>query len=148
MIKRYLSVLITALILISCFSVSSFATEQADDSINTAENSQERATGLITSYSISLTLTGSTLKISGKTVGIAEVVKCGFDSVIVERRANSSSDWEEYKEYSDLYVDGTSYTLTKQLNVNANYQYRVTCVHYAKKNIISVQRIDNVSNVV
>ena len=28
------------------------------------------------------------------------------------------------------------------------YQYRVTCVHYAKKNFLSVQKIDNVSNVI
>lgn len=148
MVKRCLSVLFIAIILISCFSVSSFATDNSNESINTTENSQERATGLITNYSISATLTGTTLRISGKTIGSSSVVKCGFKSVIVERRSSDSSDWEEYTEYSDLYSDSTSYTLAEQLTVSASYQYRITCVHYAKKNILSVEKIENVSNIV
>lgn len=148
MVKRCLSVLFITIILISVFSVSSFATDNTNKSINTTENSQERATGLITNYSISATLTGTTLNISGKTIGSSSVVKCGFKSVIVERRSSDSSDWEEYTEYSDLYSDSTSYTLTEQLTVSSSYQYRVTCVHYAKKNIFSVEKIENVSNIV
>lgn len=149
MVKRSLSVLFIVMMLLSCFSVNSFATNDTVEALNYSEASgQERATGLITNYSMDISLEGSTLNISGKTVGSAEVVKCGFKSIMVERRSSASSDWEEYAEYSDLYAESTSYTFVKQLTVSTNYQYRVTCIHYAKKHILSVEKIENTSNIV
>ena len=54
----------------------------------------------------------------------------------------------DYKTYDDLYTDGHTYILSKSIAVASGYQYRVTCTHYAKKNLFSTQKINNVSNVV
>lgn len=115
------------------------------NNLTTKENA--RASDLIAKYSIAISQSGSTLYIVGKTIGTTEVVKCGFKEVVVQRRANSSSSWSDYATYEDLYWDATMYNMAKTLTVPSGYQYRVTCVHYAKKNIFSVQKIDNVSNI-
>lgn len=107
-----------------------------------------RATGLINLYAIAISKSGTnTLYIAGKTTGTSQVVKSGFKEVVVQRRANSSSSWTDYATYEDLYIDQFAYVLAKSLTVPSGYQYRVTCVHYAKKSFLSVQKIDNVSNI-
>ena len=114
---------------------------------NPTTNESMRASDLIHFYSIAINKDGNTLYIVGKTTGTTEVVKCGFKEVVVQRRVNSSSSWSDYATYEDLYWDATMYNMAKTLTVPSGYQYRVTCVHYAKKNIFSVQKIDNVSNI-
>ena len=113
---------------------------------NTAGNQQTRASGLISFYSIGISKEVNTLYVVGKTTGTVEVVKSGFKEVVIQRRVNSNSSWVDYIAYDDLYIDEFAYLLTKAITVPSGYQYRVTCVHYAKKNIFSVQKIDNVSN--
>lgn len=115
------------------------------DNLTTSEN--ERATGLIHFYSIAISKSGNTLYVVGKTTGTADVVKSGFKEVVIQRRANSSSSWSDYIVYEDLYISEVGYNLAKAITVPSGYQYRVTCIHYAKKNFFSVQKIDNVSNV-
>lgn len=120
----------------------------ANNTIYTADENT-RATGLISLYAIAISKTGTnTLNIAGKTTGTASVVKSGFKEVVVQRRASSSASWTDYVTYEDLYWDEVAYVLTKTLTVPTGYQYRVTCIHYAKKNIFSVQKIENVSNVI
>lgn len=114
---------------------------------NPTTNENTRASDLISFWSIGISKEGNTLYIVGKTTGTADVVKCGFKEVVIQRRANSSSSWSDYITYEDLYWDEVAYVLSKSLTVPSGYQYRVTCVHYAKKNIFSVQKIDNVSNI-
>lgn len=114
---------------------------------NPTTNENSRASDLISFWSIGISRDGNTLYVVGKTTGTADVVKCGFKEVVVQRRANSSSSWSDYATYEDLYWDATMYNMAKTLTVPSGYQYRVTCVHYAKKNIFSVQKIDNVSNI-
>lgn len=104
------------------------------------------ASGLIDSYSIAISKNGKTLIIAGKTKGSSEVTKCGFTKVTIQRRTNSSASWSNYKTYTDLYSESRSYNLAKSITVLTGYQYRVTCTHYAKKNILSTQKIDNTSN--
>lgn len=124
------------------FSLTSDFADVADNENNT------RATGLILSYSLYLTKTGSTLNITGQTYGSMEVVKCGFKNLTVQRRKSSSYDWEDYYEYGNLYIDDFAANLDTKLVVPANYQYRITCKHYAKKNLIMVQTVSNTSNIV
>ena len=108
-----------------------------------------RASNLIHAYAIAISKSGTnTLNIAGKTTGTYDVVKSGFKEVVVQRRASSSASWTDYYTYEDLYIDQIGYNLAKSLTVPTGYQYRVTCIHYAKKNIFSVQKIDNVSNVI
>lgn len=106
------------------------------------------ASDLITAYYIGISKNGNTLIVVGKTYAIPEVKKCGFKEVVIQQRKSSSDSWSTYTKYTDLYIDVSSYTLSKSLTVPSGYQYRVTCIHYAKKNFFSVQKISNVSNIV
>lgn len=116
---------------------------------NPANNSDNtRASDLISFYSLGISLDGSTLYVVGKTTGTPYVVKCGFKEVIVQRRTSSSSAWSDYIVMEDLYWDTSIYNLGKTFTVPSGYQYRATCVHYAKKNFFSVQKINNISNTV
>lgn len=120
----------------------------ANNTIHTADENT-RANDLIHLYAIAISKSGTnTLNIAGKTTGTAYVVKSGFKEVVVQRRSSSSAAWVDYIAFEDLYIDQIGYNLVKSLTVPTGYQYRVTCVHYAKKNIFSVQKIDNVSNVI
>ena len=103
---------------------------------------------LISGYNIAISKNGTTLLIAGKTMGLPEVIKCGFKEVVVQQRKSSSDSWSTYKKYTDLYLDTSTYTLAKSLTVPSGYQYRVTCVHYAKKSLLSTQKINNTSNTV
>jgi hypothetical protein len=120
----------------------------ANNTIHTADD-DTRASDLIHAYAIAISKSGTnTLNIAGLTTGTSQVVKSGFKEVVVQRRASSSASWTDYYIYEDIYVDMGSYTIAKSLTVPTGYQYRVTCIHYAKKNFLSVQKIDNVSNVI
>lgn len=108
-----------------------------------------QASGLIFSYGLNISRQGSsTLLIVGETVCDSVVVKCGFKALTVERRLNSSSSWEDFHKYGNLYFDANLYHISKSLTVDPGYQYRVTCKHYAKKNLFSTQTISNTSNIV
>lgn len=111
-------------------------------------NVETRATGLILSYSLSLSKTGTTLNISGLTNGATTVVKCGFKDLTIQRRKTSSDSWEDYYEYGDFYRDSTVAGLSTTLSVAAGYQYRISCKHYAKKSLFVTQTISNTSNIV
>lgn len=104
--------------------------------------------GLIFSYSIAVSSSGSKLLIAGDTICDPDVVKCGFKVVTIKRRKSSTASWVTYKTYEDLYDNDPAYTLAKTLSVPTGYQYIVVCTHYAKKNILSTEKIENESNVV
>lgn len=158
--KRILSFL---LCLVLTFSFFTFDTKAAEDAFEPYivdfvitsqgeifETSEEntRVTGLITDYFLSLSKTGTTLKITGRTQGIIEVVKSGFKGLTVERRKSSADDWEEYYDYGNVYVDTYIASLSTTLAVASGYQYRVTCKHYAKKSLLVTQTISNTSGIV
>lgn len=126
-------------------SVISFELTSESDVTITNET---RASGLITSYGLSLEKIGTTLKIYGQTHATQEVVKCGFKNLVIQRRTTSDDDWEEYYDFGNVYADVSMANLNTTLVVPAGYQYRISCKHYAKKNILSVQTIANTSNIV
>lgn len=125
------------------------------DFVLTSENeiliengSETRATDLIFSYGLGLTKSGTTLNITGKTIGSNEVVKAGFKDLEVERRKTSSDSWKTYYDYGNVYRDAGAANLNTTLVVEAGYQYRISCKHYAKKSLLSTQTISNTSNIV
>ncbi len=124
--------------------------EEMDEILNQNPNNQisPLASDLIYRYSIGISKSGSTLTIAGKTSCFADVVKCGFTVVTIQRRKNSSASWATYKTYEDLYRSSITYILSKSITVAKGYQYRVTCTHYAKKSLFSTQKIKNTSNTV
>lgn len=107
-----------------------------------------RATGLIYAYGLDLSKSGNTLHITGQTYGFADVVKAGFKDLKIQRRKTSDDSWEDYYEYGNVYADAVAANLDTTLLVASGYQYRISCKHYAKKNIFSVQTIANTSGIV
>lgn len=124
--------------------------EELDDILSpyVVDNSMARTTGLINLYGIAIQRNGTKLRIAGKTYCVPDVVKCGFTEIVIQRRSSSSDSWSQYGKYTDLYEDSSSYLLTKEISISNSFQYRVTCVHYAKKSIFSTEKINNVSNIV
>lgn len=102
---------------------------------------------LINRHSIAIKKNGNSLIIAGATYGSSEVSKCGFTKVSIQRRSNSGASWSNYQTYSDLYNNSHQYILSKSISVPSGYQYRVTCIHYAKKNVVSTQKINATSNI-
>lgn len=117
-------------------------------SFNQNNNVSTCATGLINVYAIGVSKNGEALIIAGKTIGSSDVKKCGFSVLTIQRRTGAGDTWKNYLTYKDIYNDYNVYNLGKTINLPSGYQYRVTCTHYAKKNILSVEKIDNVSNAV
>lgn len=103
---------------------------------------------LIIKSSIGVAKDGNTLLIAGQTRCVSGVKKCGFSIVTIQRKKASSSTWTTYATYKDLYADRIIYNLSKQIKVTSGYQYRVTCTHYAKKSLLSVQKLNKTSNTV
>jgi hypothetical protein len=158
--KRYFSVFLCFVLMFSFLSVEANAAEDnvftpyvVDFSLttetdeDTSEGNNARAS-LIHSYSLYLTKTGTTLNITGQTYGSGDVVKAGFKDLTIQRRKTSDDDWEDYYEYGNVYIEATFANLSTTLVVEAGYQYRISCKHYAKKNLLSVQTIANTSNIV
>ena len=129
--------------MVTSFSLTSYVYTSEDTS-----NNNNRATGLIMAYGLSLEKTGTTLKIYGQTHATQDVVKCGFKDLTIQRRKTSDDSWEDYYEYGNVYADTCGANLSTTLSVASGYQYRISCKHYAKKNILSVQTIANTSNIV
>lgn len=154
-------ILIIIMIFLTAFSVSANSDKQTtkeweDVYLSKAEFDEfvlvnevdARTTGLIASFSIGIKKSGANLIIAGTTTCVSTVVKCGFKEVVIQRRANSTQEWVDYVTYEDLYDDSFGYMLSKSITVGIGYQYRVTAVHYAKKNIFSTEKINNTSNTV
>lgn len=147
--KRIVSIIALFVVLIGCFTTNSFATDEVNENTYLETEKTERTTGLISSYKITLKKDGTTLNITGKTQCSTDVVKCGIRNIVVEYRTSSSADWQTYQECDDYYVETYSCNYNMSItNVPSSYQYRVTCQHYAKENIFSTQKIDNVSEIV
>ena len=161
--KKIKSVLIIILCFISIFSFQAFAFEKNDievsdivltqsemNEILTLGNtyiSDERASGLIFSATAAINNDYKLLQFVGTMICTPEVVKCGFEDIVVQRRSSSSAAWTHYYTFDDSYGDTNAHTVIKAVTTNTGYEYRVTCTLYAKKNIFSVERRDMVSNI-
>lgn len=159
--KRFISLMLCAIILFSCCVFQSSAVSEKDfvpyviDYSLTSpiydvatESSESRATGLIMSYALGLSVTGTTLNIRAETYCMPEVVKSGFKNFVVQRRKATSATWSDYYDYGDLYNETFASSITTTLAVQSGYQYRLSCKHYAKKSLLVTQSISNTSNVV
>lgn len=158
--KRFLSFFLSILLIFPLFVVDVSATEKdiltpyVTDFTLTTDIVQDSSAGdnarasLIHSYGLSLSKTGNTLHITGRTYGSTEVVKSGFKDLTIQRRKTSEDSWKDYHDYGNVYIDATGANLDTTLVVESGYQYRISCKHYAKKNIFSVETIANTSGIV
>lgn len=131
--------------------VNAYAMEnqvEPNDTITMSDEDMARISGLITSYSIKLSKSGSTLRIVANTDCVYGVTKCGLKELVIQKRNSSSSAWENYIVFNELYSDSASHTYTNSYTVPSSYQYRATCKHYAKKSLLNTQTLDNTSNIV
>lgn len=158
MAKRFRAVIVFSLVLIGCFSISGYASncyvELLDCEISQTEfealehsyaeysTNSARTSGLITSKTLGIAKSGNNLLITGTTTCISGVNKCGFKTLVIQRRLNSSDSWSDYQDYEKLYIEATAYTLNKSVEVDSGYQYRVVGEHYAYKNLFSTETID------
>lgn len=140
-IKRGISIIMALICLLSSISFAVYAIDPNDDEI--------QASGLIFQFNMAASKDSSTkLYIEGFTDCDPVVVKCGFKDLKVQRRANSTSSWADYYNFGNVYEDTDYAIISRSLTVEPGYQYRVTCKHYAKKNLFSTQTISNTSNIV
>ncbi len=156
--KRIISIFLCAVLIVSSVTFNICAVDddsetpvlEFDLSANVIidEEIQTRASGLITATALSISKSGTKLTIDGLTYCVSSVVRCGFKNLTVERRANSSSSWEDYYEYGNVYIDECAANLSTSLTVESGYQYRVTTKHYAKKSLLVTQTISNESNII
>ena len=164
--KLFKTALIVALCMITALSFNSFAADgekvqwyeidlteneiQRILDLNPQNNASSRASDLILLYNVGIakSSTGTNLNLVAKLTCDIDVVKCGFKKIVIQRRSNAHVAWSTYFTYEDLYDDCPSYTIARQIAVSTGYQYRAVCTFYAKKNILSTQKIELTSNVV
>lgn len=162
--KFFRTALIVVLCLISAFPFNSFATGgekvqwydidlteneiQRILDLNPQNNASTRASDLILAFNVGIDKDGTNLNLVAKITCDLDVVKCGFKKILIQRRSNANVAWSTCFTFEDLYDDDSDYTIARQIAVSSGYQYRAVCTFYAKKNILSTQKIELTSNVV
>lgn len=101
------------------------------------------ASGLIYQKGLNLAINGNDLIIQAYTTGTTEVVKCGFKYITLRRYEGGA--WKDYVTFNDIYSDSDYCYTSKYVAAARGYSYRVTARHYAKKSLISTEKIDNIS---
>lgn len=141
--------LIIAIFMILPVNAYAMETDVAiNEPVTMSDEDMARISGLITSYSIKLSKSGSTLRLAAITTCVTDVTRCGLKELIIQKRNSSSSSWENYIVFNDLYVDSSSHSYSNSYTVPSSYQYRATCKHYAKKSLLNTQTINDTSNIV
>lgn len=146
--KKAICVIFAVLMLLPANISAMASDEYAPETVETQNDDMARISGLIATYYIGVSGSGSTLAIVAKMTCRTDVVKCGFKDITIQKRKNSTASWENYFSYKELYVDDSSYTYTKTPTVPTGSQYRAICTFYAKKNIFSTQSFEVTSNTV
>ncbi|MBQ3602728.1 MAG: hypothetical protein IJA02_02685 [Clostridia bacterium] len=148
--KKIISICLVLLSISSMMSINAFAVDLVGEDIlvieddiieevyglyntNNSSNISLMSTGLIVSKSLKLSKTSNGLIITATTVGNADVKKCGFTYIKLQRLINGT--WTDYTTYCyyDQYSESTSKTFSKTITAPTGYTYRVICEHYAEK---------------
>ena len=101
--------------------------------------SDAKSSDLFWSTSLQLTKTNNgQLAITAITKCVAEVTKCGFTYIKLQRLVGGS--WSDYTEYCyyDLYNDSNIKNIVKYISPPKGYSYRVICEHYAEKPLLGI----------
>lgn len=146
--KKVLCLIIAIFMMLPVNAYAMEADVAINEPVTMSDEDMARISGLITSYSIKLSKSGSTLRLVANTTCVTDVTKCGLKELIIQKRDSSSSKWENYIVFNDLYRDSSSHSYVNEYTVPSSYQYRATCKHYAKKSLLNTQTKDNTSNIV
>lgn len=128
-----------------------FIVETAEGSNNFTDNA--KSSNLIDTIKLQLSKTSNgQLAIVANTNCIAEVTKCGFTYIKLQRLVGGS--WTDYTEYCyyDIYNNSNNKSFSKYTSPPKGYSYRVTCEHYAEKPLLGIlkskQRIANTTTTI
>lgn len=154
--KKLISIILSTIIAITCIvPFTAFAEDNVENNLEFTQEEfeslehvyatsvQPYSSSLIVGHTLGIAKDKNILLITGSTKCSSDVVKCGFTKVVIQRRSSSSASWSNYKTFTDLYDDDNRYQLSKRVTVTSGYQYRVTATHYAKKSLISTQKVDS-----
>lgn len=144
--KKILLSAITAIFCIPTFTVNANAVEITKAPSDVVVYSA----GLITSYKVSVSASGTTLYLSGSTCCSSQMASVGITDIQVQYSSDNTK-WYDYTTSSDLKKSNSrQYTASsiKIGTVKSGYYYRVTCKHYAKESGLfgSSENISNTSN--
>lgn len=153
--KKFYSLICAYFVLLSCCFVFAFNASAATEppKTSTIVVDDARAAGLIRAYSLVITSSAKTVKITAATYGYDTMAKIGFTNIEVQRSTNGSSGWvTELTPVDDTVTNAVSHTKNNEArSVVGGYYYRVKLDHYAKETgwfFPSSQSITNYSNVV
>lgn len=142
--------LVLGLLLTNCFVITAFAEE--NPMASTSEGDAD-STGLIFTYSLSVSAGTGCIYITASTYGTETMGKIGFQNIEVQRSSNGSSGWiTELSPDNDVVKNASVHIKSGEYHpVAGGYYYRVKLDHYAKENgfwFPDSQSITNYSNVV
>lgn len=143
-----LTLAIVAIFSFKIFTVNVSAVYTQKDIVNFDSENSTRVTGLIDSYYIGIARHGDYMHLVAKVYCAADVVKCGFKEIVIYRRVTGTTNWSIVTTIEDEYIDDCTHIYTREFSILPNFDYRATCIHYAKKNILMTQTIDDYSNVI
>lgn len=146
--KKAVCVIFAVLMLLPVNICAMASDEYAPETVEAQNEDMARISGLIATYYIGVTGSGTSLSIVAKIVCKTDTVKCGFKEIMVQRRKSSTDSWADYFSYKEIYADRSSHTYAKTVTITSGYQYRATCKFYAKKNLLSTQTLSATSNTV
>lgn len=147
-LKKAVCVMFAVLMLLPANICAMANDAYAPETVEAQNEDMARISGLIATYYIGISASGTSLTFGAKIVCVTDVVKCGFKEIMIQRRKSSTDSWADYFSYKEIYADRSSNTYTKTVPVTSGYQYRATCKHYAKKNLFSTQTINDTSNTI
>lgn len=135
----------------NCFPLAVYAEETT--TVTTSDGGDVNSTGLIESYSLSLSGSIRSIYITATTIGTETMAKIGFTNISVQHSYNGTSGWStEYSLDDDTVTNNdVHYKNSEYHSVMGGYYYRVKLDHYAKEKgwfFPGSQSITNYSNVV
>ncbi|MDD6083307.1 MAG: hypothetical protein PUB89_10800 [Oscillospiraceae bacterium] len=131
MIKKIIATIAT-FCLISCSGISVNAAEIFMEQTN---SSSVYSVGLISNCSVSISVSGTDLYLSGFTYCTDTMKKVGITDIKIQRSTNNSS-WSDYSPADDLIRENSTCYDESSVKIGSivkGYYYRITCKHYAKE---------------
>ena len=109
----------------------------------------ERATGLISKYSLSITAATKSISINAQTKSNSIMSSIGFINISIQRSSDGVS-WTEERSITDqIGHNTTSKSLSGYIvSVTGGYYYRVQLDHHADNGSGTTQSVTNTSNIV
>lgn len=107
------------------------------EGINNTDNVSVQASGIISSYVLTLYKSNSnTLTVRGQTTSANICSKIGFTYIRLQKYVNGS--WQNYASWTDLYnTESVVYTAAKSVAVTSG-TYRAVCEHYGEQKILLI----------